>query len=149
MTTDVQIREIQASDRDAWCRLRGELWPEEPADHEAWVGTFFAGAGGDLRVFVAARGDELVGFLELDVRKFVPGCSSSPAPFIEGWYVAPDARGQGIGRGLMNAAEAWARAAGFTEIGSDTEIENTRSIVVHRALGYEEVERSVFFRKKL
>ena len=50
---------------------------------------------------------------------------------------------------LMSAAEQWARQNGYTVLASDTELENTASERVHRALGFEEVERTIHFRKVL
>ena len=50
---------------------------------------------------------------------------------------------------LVEAAEAWARERGHTEIASDTDPDNRTSIAAHRALGYEEVGRAVCFRKPL
>lgn len=38
---------------------------------------------------------------------------------------------------------------GYREIASDAELENTASRSAHRALGYEEIERVVCFRKSL
>ena len=70
-------------------------------------------------------------------------------PFIEGWYVEPAWQRQGIGRALVEAAEARARAMGHHEIASDTEVENTDSLAAHQALGYEVVERVVCFRRSL
>jgi aminoglycoside 6'-N-acetyltransferase I len=49
----------------------------------------------------------------------------------------------------VQAAEAWARSHGLKEIASDTQLENAISIQAHTALGYEEVERLVCFRKAL
>ena len=76
-------------------------------------------------------------------------CSSSPVPFIEGWYVEPAWQRRGIGRALVEAAESRARGMGHTEIASDAELENADGIAAHRALGYEEVERTVAFRRAL
>jgi aminoglycoside 6'-N-acetyltransferase I len=70
-------------------------------------------------------------------------------PFIEGWYVEPALQGRGIGRALVDAAERHARAEGHHEIASDTELANTASIAAHLALGYEEIERVVCFRRSL
>lgn len=70
-------------------------------------------------------------------------------PFIEGWYVEPALQGGGIGRALVEAAEASARADGYVEIASDVLIENAESIAAHEALGYQEVERLVCFLKSL
>jgi aminoglycoside 6'-N-acetyltransferase I len=58
-------------------------------------------------------------------------------------------RRTGIGAQLVRTAEEWARAQGCTEMASDTWLDNTLSQQAHAALGYEEVERLVHFRKSL
>jgi aminoglycoside 6'-N-acetyltransferase I len=143
------IREIVDRDRSEWVRLRADLWPGSLEDHEAETRRYFGQTPRLPVVFVAEAGDRLVAFLELDYRKYAPGCRSSPVPFIEGWYVEPPSQGRGIGRALIEAAEAHARAAGYEEIASDAEVENSDGIAAHGALGYEEVERVVCFRKSL
>ena len=147
--TRVTIREIVESDRDAWAGLRAALWPGSLSEHEAETRQYFQQAVRLPVVFVAEADGGLVGFLELDYRKYAPGCSSSPVPFIEGWFVEPAFQGRGIGRALIQAAEAHARAEGYEEIASDAEAENGDGIAAHRALGYEEIERVVCFRKSL
>ena len=143
------IREIVESDRSDWVRLREALWPGSLSDHDEETRMFFE-KGLELPVvFVAEASGRLVGFLELDFRKYAPGCRSSPVAFIEGWYVEPALQGQGVGRALMEAAKAHARAAGHHEIASDVEIDNTHGIAAHRALGFEEIERVVYFRRSL
>ena len=89
------------------------------------------------------------GFLELSLRPYAEGCTSKPVPFVEGWFVTPLARHKGAGRALMVAAENWALLRNFTEIASDTQLSNAQSQGAHAALGYEEVERLVTFRKSL
>jgi aminoglycoside 6'-N-acetyltransferase I len=125
------------------------LWPGSLSDHDAETRKYFENRPTAPTIFVADADGRLVGFLELDYRKYAPGCRSSPVPFIEGWYVEPDLQGRGIGRALVAAAEAHARAAGHHEIASDVELENAGSIAAHLALGYEEVERIVCFRRSL
>jgi aminoglycoside 6'-N-acetyltransferase I len=49
----------------------------------------------------------------------------------------------------MAAVEAWGRAQGCSELGSDTEFDNTHSAAAHRALGFTEVMRIACFRKEL
>ena len=143
------IREIVESDRSEWVRLRNALWPGSLADHDEETRTYFAERLATPVVFIAEAKDRLIGFLELDFRKYAPGCSSSPVAFIEGWYVEPESQGQGVGRALIEAAEAYARAAGHHEIASDAELENAEGIAAHIAVGFEEIERVVCFRRSL
>ena len=60
-----------------------------------------------------------------------------------------DIRRSGHGRALLKAAEDWARAQGYTEMGSDALLWNEVSHAAHKASGYEEVDRVVTFRKSL
>lgn len=146
---EVTIRPIVERDRADWLRLRDALWPGSLSDHDAETRRHFQRAEEVPVVFVADAAGRVIGFLELDYRKYAPGCASSPVPFIEGWYVEPAHQRQGIGRALVEAAERWAHEAGFHEIASDTELENADGIAAHLALGYEEVERAVYFRRSL
>jgi len=139
----MKIREIAPSDRSQWVRLRDALWPGSLPEHAEETRTFFENQLRTPVVLVAESEDRLVGFLELDFRKYAPGCSSSPVAFIEGWYVEPASQGQGIGRALIEAAGDHARAAGHSEMASDADIGNAQGIAAHRALGFEEVERVV------
>jgi aminoglycoside 6'-N-acetyltransferase I len=92
----------------------------------------------------------VVGFVQVGLRSHADGCDTSrPVGFIEGWYVVPDCRRQGIGRRLLAAAEDWACNQGCKEMGSDTQIDNEISQTAHRALGYQVVDRCVHFRKPL
>ncbi len=49
----------------------------------------------------------------------------------------------------MNAAERWARSAGYDEVASDARLANVVSHRAHEAVGFSEVERSVHYRKAL
>ena len=143
------IREILERDRPDWVRLRESLWPGSLSDHDVETRRYFQDRSEAPIVFVAATDGRVVGFLELDFRKYAPGCRSSPVAFIEGWHVEAAFQRRGIGRALVEAAEARARALGHYEIASDSELDNSDGIAAHRALGYEEVERVVCFRRSL
>lgn len=101
--------------------------------------------------FVAyADGGKPVGLAEAAMRTdYVNGTTSSPVAFLEGIYVLPDARRQGVAAALVDAVCNWARERGCRELASDALLENERSHAVHRALGFEETERVAFFRKRL
>jgi aminoglycoside 6'-N-acetyltransferase I len=133
--------------------MRARLWPQADAAELAGEARAFA-ADPALSmldaVFIAVDEDARpAGFLELCLRAFSDGCDSMPVPHVEGWYVDPTARRRGLGRALMQAAEAWARARGFSELASDSELHNVASHEAHDACGFEEVERLVKFRKVL
>src|SRR5262249_18295009 len=148
-TAGIVKLEAGGNDVDAYCRLRTMLWPmsEEESRREA---AEILAVPEKWAVFVAhdnATGP--LGFVEVRLREFAEGASSSPVGFLEGWYVVLEARKKGVGRRLVEAGEEWARSRGCTEMASNTEIERTGSIEAHKRLGYEEVERDVCFLKKL
>ena len=143
------IREIIEPDRSDWVRLRDSLWPGSLSDHDVETRNYFQSRAEAPIVFVAEAEGRVVGFLELDFRKYAPGCTASPVAFIEGWFVEPAFQRRGIGRALVAAAEERARAMGHDEMASDSEVENAEGIAAHRALGYEEIERVVCFRRSL
>jgi aminoglycoside 6'-N-acetyltransferase I len=145
----MKIREIVERDRPDWVRLRESLWPGSPSDHDTETQKYFDDRLETPIVLVAETEGRIVGFLELDFRKYAPGCRSSPVAFIEGWHVEPAFQRKGIGRALVEAAETRARAMGHHEMASDSELGNDDGIAAHRALGYEEVERVVCFRRSL
>jgi aminoglycoside 6'-N-acetyltransferase I len=132
--------------------MRAKLWPDAGAELARETGAFSRGltVPNITAVFIAE--DELraaVGFLELALRSFSDGCESMPVPHVEGWYVEPKARGKGVGRALMQAAEDWSTARGFSELASDTELENPASLLAHERCGFQEVERLIKLRKPL
>ena len=91
---------------------------------------------------------EALGLAEAAIRTdYVNGAQSSPVGFLEGLYVVPHARREGLARGLVGAVAQWARDCGCSELASDAALANAVSHAVHRALGFEETERVVFFRK--
>ena len=149
-----KVRPVEREDRSEWLRLLLALYPgSTAADHTAGIEAFLAGSETDelvpSAVFVATRdGGGLAGCLELSVRNYAEGCAGA-TPYVESWFVDPDQQGRGVGRLLMRAAEDWARDHGYPEIASDTLLDNHKSQAAHRALGFEEVERSVHFRKSL
>jgi aminoglycoside 6'-N-acetyltransferase I len=140
---------MDAADAPEHARMRSALWPDaDPTDLAQEIPGLLADS--DQVVFVAPRADAgLCGFVEAGVRAFANGVDEAPCAFVEGWWVDPDVRQAGIGRALLAAVEAWARQRGFTELGSDAELDNVTSHHAHQALGFEERERVVYFRKRL
>jgi aminoglycoside 6'-N-acetyltransferase I len=150
----ITIRQLTMADRPAVAAARAALWPDASAEeHEAELARILRGEPVTtlpLQVFVAEDDGETLGFCEVDLRSHADGCDPQrPVGYLEGWYVVPHRRGQGIGGALLAAAEGWARAHGCTEMGSDTWIDNEGSQRAHEALGFEMVDRCVHYRKAL
>ena len=135
----------------AWRQMRKTLWPEMTEDEN--LHEIEAMMTETSRFFVRIalnKEDKPVGFVEATVRNdYVNGCATSPVVFLEGIYVEPEARRQGIARTLIGAVEEWGRKMDCREFASDALLENSDSHSMHRALGFEETERVVYFRKDL
>ena len=102
-----------------------------------------------VRVAVDASGIA-AGFVEASKRNdYVNGTSSSPVAFLEGLYVEPAARRKGVARSLVESVVAWAAAEGCRELASDSPLDNVAAHAVHRALGFAETERVVYFLRTL
>ena len=145
----MRIRRWREADRPELVRMSLALFPEGSA--EGLEGDIDVIAGReDAEIFVVERSNGLLcGFVEVGSRPYVDGCDSSPVGYIEAWYVDDDVRRTGIGRTLLNTAEDWAVARGYTEMGSDSLLANEVSYRAHRASGYDEVDRVVQYRKDL
>lgn len=145
----MRVRPLAPGEITRWIDLRAGLWPDQPRAELDAEGRAALIADPPLTVFVAEVDGMLAGFIEIGLRSVAEGCASSPVPYVEGWYVAAAARRRGVGRALMQAAEAWGRGRGYTELGSDTQADNRLGRDAHAAVGFEEVEALVVFRKSL
>jgi aminoglycoside 6'-N-acetyltransferase I len=145
----IAVRQVRTDDHAEWLRMRCALWEDCPEEQQ--VREMEENRSSDVdQVFVAERLDGgLCGFLEAAIRSRANGCDSTPVGYIEGWYVDEDARQQGVGRALIEAAEEWARSKGCRQMASDAELWNEVSHLAHGALGYHETGRVVTFKKDL
>jgi len=149
MTMDFIVRPIGASDRAIWADMRAALWPDETrVAHAAAADALLRDAAFFALIAEAADGTA-AGFAEIALRKYANGCESQPVPFLEGIWVEPAFRRRGVAARLITRAEELLAARGFRELGSDTPIDNTVSQAAHRAWGFCETERVVYFRKPL
>ena len=147
MTT---IKRCTSPGQEGWLALRMALWPAESSEHLAEMQDCCAQPQRYAQFLAYSDAGEAQGLVEIALRSdYVNGTDSSPVGFLEGLYVAPDCRRQGIARLLVEKAQQWAREQGCSEIASDALLENKASQDMHLALGFEETERVVVFRKPL
>ncbi len=148
----VHIRAVTAADAQTWLDLRQALWPETTErQHQAEIAAFYAGSGIEPAAVLLAEDTQrqVVGFAELSIRPYAEGCETQRVAYLEGWYVIPECRAQGVGRALVEAAATWGRSQGCTEFASDAEAGNIVSQKAHLALGFQEVGLVRCFRKML
>ena len=145
-----RVRPVTEKDIPSWFKLRKLLWDESSdEEHRAEMRDIFEHTETQLVLVVELSNGRLVGFLEASIRPFVEDCHTDHVGYLEGWYVEPEFRQQGIGRVLVKTAENWARQKGCEEMASDSEIGNDLSLAAHQKLGYEETSRLVHLRKDL
>jgi aminoglycoside 6'-N-acetyltransferase I len=145
------IKQCTSVDQPGWLALREALWPgSSRKEHLAEMSSFLASPSRYAQFIAYSAAGDPCGFVEASVRSdYVNGTHSSPVVFLEGLYVAPERRRNGFAKELVSAVAAWAQREGHSELASDALLDNELSHAVHRALGFGETERVVFFRKAL
>jgi ribosomal protein S18 acetylase RimI-like enzyme len=92
-------------------------------------------AAGQSVVFLASDGPTACGFTQL--YPVFSSLSCRPAWILSDLFVAPDKRRAGVGRRLMEAAQAFAREAGAVTVELETAHTNTGAQALYESLGYE------------
>ena len=91
-----------------------------------------------------------VGFAQCGLRTdYVEGTESSPVGYLEGIFVKDEYRKNGYAKELLFACEKWAKEIGCSEFASDCEIDNMDSFKFHMAMGFDEANRIICFKKRL
>ena len=135
----MHVRALREDEIPAVAILRDTLWPDSVETHARELRELLQRS--DYLVLIA-EDTNIIAFAEVAVRLHKIG-------YLEGWFVCEEHRRRGIGAALVRAGEEWARSQGCVEMHSDTWIDNVVSQRAHEALGFEEVERVVNYRKAL
>ena len=142
------IRKASPADSPLLARLASRLWAQDPAELEPEFADLTVSP--EAACFLAFDGVDAIGFAQCQLRHdYVEGTSTSPVGFLEGLWVEEAHQRQGVASGLLRACEDWARSVGCTEFGSDCELGNDASYAFHMASGYKEVNRTIWFAKRL
>ncbi len=149
--TALAARTATADDLSAWAGLRHQLWPHLSLEkHQAEIVEALAQSERLIAFLCVVPDGTAVGLAEASIRSdYVNGCETSPVAFLEGIIVDPARRRQGIAGLLVAAVSDWARSKGLSELASDADVDNTVSHAMHAALGFEETQRVVYFRRPL
>ena len=105
----MRVRDATPADAEAMARLLGELG--YPADAAAMPARLTAVASGGGAAFLVVAADQRVLGL-VCVARLSSLHVDAPVCYITALVAAHDARGHGVGRMLVSAAEQWARAHG-------------------------------------
>jgi len=144
----MEIRKATPDDCMALGTLASRMWEHDPTSLAAEFADLTA--SDEAACFLAMDADNPVGFAQCQLRHdYVEGCETSPVGFLEGVYVEDAYRRSGVARALLAACENWARSVGCTEFASDCEIDNQDSLTWHLKAGFTEVNRTIWFAKKL
>jgi aminoglycoside 6'-N-acetyltransferase I len=128
--------------------MRASLWPDSISVHAEEIDGILASENSWGFIAEAQDGSN-VGFAEVAIRNYANGCTTRPVPFLEGIWVRPESRRQGVGSRLIEEVEQFLSDQGFSEMGSDSEIENRIAHASHLAWGFVETERVVYFRRPI
>jgi len=145
------VERCASLDQPGWLQMRVALWADAtPDDHRGYMAISLAQPERFLQLMMYDEEHQPIGFIEGSIRgDYVNGTETSPVGFVEGVYVVPAWRRKGVARQLFAAIGDWARARGCRELASDALLANEASQRAHRALGFEETERVVYFRRML
>ncbi|MGM9651003.1 MAG: aminoglycoside 6'-N-acetyltransferase [Faecousia sp.] len=91
-----------------------------------------------------------VGFAQCQIRTdYVEGTETSPVGYLEGIFIVETYRHKGYAKELLVECEKWAKEKKCSEFASDCELDNLDSFRFHMAMGFEEANRIICFRKNL
>jgi GNAT superfamily N-acetyltransferase len=146
-TESIVIRTGTEDDRDAVLALAPRLtvglapWRDQAealAAGRRWLdGSLDAAIRGDGAMFVAAVAGQVLGVLSIQPATHFTGERDG---YIGELAVAERASRQGIGRGLIGAADAWARDRGLAHLTLHTGARNASARAFYAALGFAEEE---------
>lgn len=144
------IVEVTLSNASEWLSMAIQLWPDYDPNELTQIVTEGLQSQKYRRLLCKNESGLYVGFIDLSLRHdYVEGSSTSPVGYIEGIFVKPEYRNQGVAKFMVAQGENWVKQSGCAEIASDTSITNVDSQNFHARLGFDKREIIVHFIKKI
>ena len=126
-----------------------QMWSSHTVD-ELDAGFVEALNNENVALFIKYSDDLPVGFAQCGLRTdYVEGTNTSPVGYLEGIFVKADYRSKGYAKELLSVCEKWDKDMGCTEFASDCELDNVGSLKFHLAMGFDEANRIICFKKNI
>ena len=145
----MMVKRARIEDAEVFADLAIQMWPEHVLTDltEEFRQLLM---NDDAVCFIKYVDGKPIAFAQCQLhRDYVEGTKSSPVGYLEGIYVAEGYRKQGFAAELLSECEKWAKEKGCSEFASDCELDNADSLNFHMALGFEEANRIICFRKDI
>lgn len=143
------IKRAEVGDAKILSDLAIQMWPDPDPEELAEEFRELV-MDEDAVCYIKYVDDQPIAFAQCQLRHdYVEGTDSSPVGYLEGIFVSDGYRKQGYAAELLLKCENWAKEKGCTEFASDCELDNEDSLRFHMALGFEEANRIICFRKDL
>ncbi len=143
------IKRTEKEDAAILARLAVQMWPEhDPEELRKEFRELIRNK--DAACFLKYADDRPVAFAQCQLRHdYVEGTDTSPVGYLEGIFVEEGHRKKGNAAELLVDCEKWAKEKGCAEFASDCELGNVGSLRFHLAMGFEETNRIICFKKEL
>ena len=143
------IREARKEEALVLAQMARKIWGNDSVEEFKKEFEEFA-ENQNMVSFIIYEDSNPIGFANLSIRyDYVEGCETTPVAYLEGIYVDEKYRNRGYGRDLVKACEDWAKDRDIKEFASDCELTNLSSFAFHKAIGFEEANRIICFKKDL
>lgn len=143
------VRKATKDDIHILAEMAVQMWSSHTVDD--LENEFAEEIDNNKSVFFINYSDNLpIGFAQCALRTdYVEGTKSSPVGYLEGIFVESGYRKNGYAKELLLACEIWAKDMGCSEFASDCELDNIESLKFHIAIGFDEANRIICFKKNI
>ena len=143
------VKQAEQTDALTLAKLAIQMWDDTTLS-ELESGFVEMLSGENAACFIWYEEDEPIGFAQCQLRHdYVEGTETSPVGYLEGIFIQEEFRHRGFARMLLQECEKWAKGKHCSEFASDCELDNMNSLKFHLAMGFEEANRVICFRKNI
>jgi len=155
----MEIREADIGNLEHWANLRHALWCQDQIASLRTEAERILTSPDQTAFLLLGLSAEVVGFAEVTIYYGASGPytreitshagSEGSYAHLEGWYVAPQFRGQGLGQKLISSVEQWCRLRNVGVLTSDTSPSYPSSPNAHKRAGFKKIHEFTIFMKEL